>query len=432
MKKVFSLIIGATVLSSSANAALISMSGHHRFASNWFYNLDAKKGTNSNASDTSSFLEHRLILRPDVLIDERFSLRSELSLMSQNDFDSFVSSVNQVNGGSALDSEKGNKRPREQELAVRQAYMQWNSDIGVFRVGRMAKSWGLGLLYDAGLEAESYASTIVDRMHFEGQMGSLVLGVGFEKYEEGNLHSDVDDNDVYELSVKYENEGAGVGIGLLYARHIRAVNSVSKSTDGYNSSNDFSFFAKKQWENLFIGGELASMSFDDQPDVYGALLQLKYTPGQWEWELDGVYSAGSDGRAFIVHPNYRPFLILFKQPVGASVGDANVSRYGWGVGFDPSNPAAEERGALMGRLGMAYNFSQKKYRLGVVGGYAQLNTPASVTNEKDLGFEVDINFDQQWYDNFKTSLATGVFVPGSAFPEAQMAWGLQFRSYLNF
>ena len=421
---------------SFSHAALFSLSGNHRFGSNLFYNLDSKSGVNTgatyeNASDTSAFLEHRLLLRPDVLIDERFSLHSELSLLSQNGTGNPSTQVNfnnsnnpnQINGGAAFGPVSS------QLISIRYGYLKCVSDVGVFKAGRMPKGWGLGLLFDEGGKAEDEASTIVDRVGFEGQLGSLVLNAGFEKRQEGYLHTNEDDEDVYEGSVKYENEGSGVSIGLLFGRHVRA----SLTSAVYNSSYDYSFYAKKDWDLSSLGAEFASNSYDKQAHVYGALTQYRYHPGNWDLEVDGVFSSHSGDRAFIVHPNYRPFLILFRQVQGANFAKKdNPTRLGTGIGNDPATDfAMNEKGALLGRLGAFYSFSQKKYRLGLVGGYAKLMS--SNDNGDALGFEADLHFEQKWYENFKTSLAAGIFLPGNAFaPERQSSWGLQIRSYLNF
>lgn len=427
MKKIlFPLFLFSTL----SHAALFSLSGHHRFASNWFYNLDTKSGKNNGASDSSSFLEQRFIIRPDIIVDERFSVRTEFSLMNQNDFDSVVSPIQQTSSGAKFDATQGND-PTKQELKVRYAYLKWNSDMGIFRAGRMPKAWGLGLLYDDGANAEDDASTIVDRVGFEGQLGSLVLNFGFEKYEEGSLNQDIDDDEVFEASVKYESESSGVSIGLLFGRHFRGADSASRKS-GYASSNEISFFAKKEWEDLSLGIEAASVSYDSQDDVYGALAKLNYTPGNWDIQLDGLYSSESGNRAFIVHPNYRPFLILFKQNLGANVGIATTTRYGRSVGYDPANSTASENGAMLGKLGLHYSFSQKKYKIGVVGGYALLSNSSAIGGKKDLGIEADFNFEQQWYDNFKTALTAGILLPGKAFGTTEKVYGMQIRSYLNF
>jgi hypothetical protein len=82
-------------------------------------------------------------------------------------------------------------------------------------------------------------------------------------------------------------------------------------------------------------------------------------------------------------------------------------------------------------VGAFYSFSQKKYRLGLVGGYAKLMS--SNDNGSSLGFETDLHFEQKWYENFKISVVAGLFIPGNAFEDKrQMSWGLQIRSYLSF
>lgn len=445
MKKILLPSLLSLMCVSVSEAALFSLSGNHRFGTNWFYNLDTIDGKNpapAKASDSTSYLEHRLIVRPDLIIDERFSIRTELSLISQNSFDvvggatNQPGSINSANGGGALDSSTGGRPVTpSQELLVRAAYLKWNSDIGVFKAGRMHKGWGLGLMYDEGMGVEDDSATIADRMSFEGQLGSLVLTAAFEKYEEGSLYQDIDDEEVYEGSVRYENESAGAYIGLLYGRHMRGADSLSAQA-GYGSSNEFSFYGKKEWETFSIGAEVGSVAYDDQADVYGGLAQLRWTPGNMELELDGLYSSESGNRAFLVNPNYRPFLILFKQSLGPNVGNASGTRFSRGIGYDPSDATAAERGAMLGRLGFFYNFSQRKYRLGLVGGYAQM-LKSNASGDKELGIEGDIVFEQKWYDNFKTSITAGALKAGNAFEQAgkgspELVWGGQVRSYLSF
>lgn len=442
MKKILLTSLFSLSLFPSAQAALFSLSGNHRFGTNFYSNLDTINGKNPGASDTTSFLEHRLIVRPDLIIDERFSIRTELSLISQNSFDVVGGAANQpgnannANGGAPLDTSKGGSGTKAQELLVRAAYLKWNSDVGVFKAGRMHKGWGLGLLYDEGMGVEDDSATIVDRMSFEGQLGSLILTGAFEKYEEGSIYQDIDDEEVFEGSVRYENDGAGAYIGLLYSRHLRMADAASKAkVNGYSSSNEFSFYGKKEWETLSLGAEVASVAYDDQSDVYGGLAQLRWTPGNWELELDGLYSSESNGRAFLVNPNYRPFLILFRQSMGANVG-VNGTRFGRGIGFDPSDSAASERGAAVGRFATYYSFKQKKYRLGAVLGYAQM-LEANASGDKDLGYEGNVIFEQNWYDNFKTSVTAGALMTGDAFKQVgvggpEMVWGAQIRSYLTF
>ncbi len=442
MKKILLTSLFSLSLVPASEAALFSLSGNHRFGTNFFSNLDTINGKNPGASDSTSYLEHRLIVRPDLIIDERFSIRSELSLISQNSFDTVggpinqPGNINQANAGAALDSSAGSRGTRAQELMVRAAYMKWNSDVGIFKVGRMHKGWGLGLMYDEGMGVEDNSATIVDRMSFEGQLGSLILTAAFEKYEEGSIYQDIDDEEVFEGSVRYENEGSGAYIGLLYGRHLRMADSASKTTLGYSSSNEFSFYGKKEWETLSLGAEFASVAYDDQSDVYGALAQVRWTPGNWELELDGLYSSESGNRAFLVNPNYRPLLILFNQSLGLNVGAASGTRFSRGIGFDPSDAAAAERGAGLGRFAAFYNFKQKKYRLGGVLGYAQL-LEANASGNKDLGYEGNLIFEQNWYDNFKTSVTAGALMAGDAFKQVgidgpELVWGGQVRSYLTF
>ena len=56
--------------------------------------------------------------------------------------------------------------------------------------------------------------------------------------------------------------------------------------------------------------------------------------------------------------------------------------------------------------------------------------PGFITRNPFFG---DLNFEQKWYDNFKTSVTFGVLKPGEAFGKSPpLIFGAQIRSYLNF
>ncbi|NCN26675.1 hypothetical protein GW915_03790 [bacterium] len=410
-----------------AHSASLSITGNQRFGSNMFVNMDLDRGQRSDSGNTSSFLEHRILLRPDILIDEHFTVKTEWNLLQLNQRPTGPTTTAE-RFGSSLDSRSGFSDDTNY-IEVSRAYLQWSSDWGIFYFGRMPKTWGLGLMYDSGDNPLDDYSTTVDRMAYQSLLGSLELIVAYEKGEEGTLNNDDDDMDVFEGSLEYANPEAKFNIGLLYSRKVRSADSYEGSILGRKSSHEMSLFLKKQWSEFFVGSEFVTQSYDKQSNVTGWLGQISWTPGNFIMDLDLAYSNFSGDRSFEFNRNYRPFLIMFRQTTGVT-SDERETRTGGPVGGVEGNGTGG--GVMLSKLGLGYKFSDGRYVLRSDVGYAQFEEQGT-SSGNELGVEWDMSFDQQWYKNFHTQYAFGVLFPGDGYgPDARLGWGLQLRGYLEF
>lgn len=428
---IFSLVAILLSFSPKTEAATFDISGNARFGSNMFSNLDLNKGQPEGTGSTSSFLEHRLLLRPDVVIDDRFTLKSELILLSNFKNDSLDKNVQESpeGAGTILGADRSQFN-QGQILYVRRAWIDWASDWGIFRFGRQPKSWGLGLLYHSGEDSFDDYGTTVDRVGFEALVGSLNLNFGYEKAFEGNINSDVDDAETYEVSVHYANPEDFFNIGLLYARNIRGVGA----NLGLNSSHDLSIFTQKKWGDFQIGAEFVTLNENHRDTNFGALLQTDYSPGNFGLGFDLAFASAGSTSNFTFHPNYKPFLIMFNQSVltknnSRTLRGGQQKNSAFGSDFGLNNGAG---GAVMAKTHLSHQFSNKTYTLGTEIGYALLTEQGS-TQSKNLGLEWDLHLTQKWYENFKTVYAAGILFPGKGFgPQPKTAWGVQLRGALDF
>ena len=155
MKKIISpsvlLFLFFAFFMQSLKAASVSVSGNARVGSNLFSELDL-----SDAGDsTTSFLNYRFLLRPEFVLDSRFSIKTELNLNSYglraapgNPLaQPYLNNGTPLSPNSFVDTSLPNPSDFEtQSLELTQAYLEWASDYGLFHFGRMPKSWGC-LLY---------------------------------------------------------------------------------------------------------------------------------------------------------------------------------------------------------------------------------------------------------------------------------------------
>jgi len=409
-------------LSLPAFSASFSLSGNYRFGTNMLVNTDLSSGKKAGAGSTSSFLEHRFLLRPDVLIDERFTIKSELNFLQA------TGGANQVPPyfGTPLDS-NASQTAGDQQMIVSQLYLNWASDWGLFRFGRIPKTWGLGLLYDAGEDAFDDFKTVKDRADFQAMLGSLGLRFAFEKGAESVINGDYDDMDTYELGIDYSNAEASSNVGILYSRNIR-----SQKIGGMNSSHDLSIFAKKTFGKFQLGAEFASISEEARNASTGLLVQADGAFGNFNLGYDFAYASASSNSSFKFNPNYRPFMFLFRQSLGGATA-ATEFRNGSGlrgVGGDVAGDGG--KGAIVNKLHASYKFTGSQLTLGSDLGFAQL-AKKGTNGQSSLGFETDVFLAHQWYENFKLQYALGLLVPGKAFgPNPKTAWGFELKGALNF
>ena len=423
IKHIAPLFLGL-ITSASSLAATFSASGNYRFGSNLFNRMNLRDDGDPGAGGTNAFLEHRFLLRPDLIIDDRFSLRSEFNVLQMG-----PGSPNQgpEGFGTPLDG-AFSYHDRRVILSVRKAYAEWASDFGIFRVGRMPKSWGLGILYDAGDDVWDDFATIRDRLSYQALIGNLSINLGYEKLAEHTLFRQIDDSQVYEVSVDYSSPEELFDVGLLYARRIRQAGAGIAS----NSSHDMSIYSRKKWSAFQSGFEFVSIRPRQASSTVGFLLQNEYQPGAFRMGFDFALASATDSVAYNFHQNYRPFMLMFKESVGIGIPSSHVRGGPNGVPVGSNMAAGTGHGAMLGKLKFEYGFSEDKYVLASDIGYARLVRQG--TNEgKTLGVETDFHLTQKWYENFKTSYALGLLFPGSAYTkQAHMTWGVQIRGALTF
>jgi hypothetical protein len=420
------LVVGAVLSLNSAKAATLSLSGNYRFGTNLYSNLDLRTGVRDGSGNTATFWENRILIRPDILIDDRFTIKSEVSLLNLG-----TSAYNSAppEFGTTLDRTQNLNSAGGQLVDFRKAYLEWASDWGLFRMGRQPKNWGLGIMFDSGADPLNDFSTTVDRVGFQALIGNLGLNLGFEKAKEGLVNLDSDDGESYELSLDYTNPESLLEVGLLYIRNIRAATSGL----GLNSSHDFSIYSTRRWGQFQLGAEMASVGQDNSKSQIGALLQMDYMPGDWTMALDFAFASGSAEGQYAFNPNYQPFMILFRETIGPSsaVNEVRGGQTG-SQAFGKSITGNGGNGAFLFKGRVGYAIDKDKLILGSDFGFASLVRTSAETS-KNLGFELDLHLKQKWYKNFYVTYGLGTFFPGGAFGEgAQTTWGFQLRGVLTF
>lgn len=417
MRRKLFLLSSLLLLPQLSSAASFSITGNGRFGTHLIENPDLDGGVRTGATNTTAYMDARFLLRPDVVIDDRFTIRTELIL----------SPTAVVNNQSA---QFGTALGNGSSFTVSRAYLDWASDWGVLSVGRMPKNWGLGLLYNSGSSVFDDFQTLRERVAFRALLGNLAVSIAYEKGYEGLLSNSQDDIDAYELSIEYSNPETLFDVGLLYNRGV-VMTGAPATLEPSGSAHNLSIYSRKRWNDLQVGGEFLHVNGADSGRV-GFLAQVDYMPGVWEWNVDVGLASGSDVTPLSFHPNYRPFLLLFRESIGPTAIDVARGGAGGTMAVGKAIGLGTGNGAFISKLGGSYGFDNKALRFGADVGFATLASQG--TNEgKLLGVETDLHLTQKWYDNFDMIYSLGLLIPGGAFgPGQQGSWGMQIRGALTF
>lgn len=416
------LVLVISLAGACSHAATLNIGGNFRFGTNMYSNLDLAAGDNSLGGNTSTYVEYRALIKPEIVVDDRFVVKSEFSYLGMDP----IAQGNDVpeNMGTVL----GKADKSSGAIYLRRSWLEWSSDWGIFRVGRQPKEWGLGILYSAGKDPLDDFGSTVDRVGFQALLGNLGVNLAYEKGAEGRLNYDADDIDTYELALDYSNPESNLDVGIMYTRNVRTIGAASL----LKSSNDLSIFSQKKMGDLQLGAEFVTINQDINGSSSGLLAQIDYQKTGAKFGADIAWSTGDALASYNFNPNYQPMLILFHQTLGTTKPATQTRGGSTGAAFGSAMANGTGSGGLLLKGRFDYGFDQGKMNFGVDAGWAKL-TYQGTNPGVGLGTEFDLSLTQKWYENFKLSYALGVLVPGDAFgPSQQSAWGAQIRGALTF
>ena len=357
------------------------------------------------------------------------------------------------------------------------AYMQFASEVGLFKAGRVPRHWGLGLWRNAEWKPEGGSISTTDSLSGTFDLTSTFSGsVYFEKVAEGNPTSSRDDADAFTVEALLADDPSDVSasgvtrqIGVSFSSYEhKATSTRIRTLDLFTKIHAGGFGV--EGEVVFPSGDTKSLGYADMggtsqqcppqknPDDLAigcdsqryeglaALFKLKYLFGGTPTGPEGGFSLGAvesararlntalrtdshtlglwlgyargdsdafegvkkkDGtiRTTPFHPNVRPAFLMYgttQQFVagmpGNTIANTIFTRVDYtfeSPGFGSLTPAV-----VWGRLEQANN---------------RLTTPGvGYGRNKNLGWELDINYSYTTVDNLKIGLDSGVWLPGAA------------------
>ncbi len=408
-------------------------------------------------------------LNPEMVVNDHVTVKAELSSgygRGGTIGDDAIVRENQSFGGQFYNVTSSNNN----SLNVSQFYMNIFADIATFKVGRFAKHWGLGAVFNGGSRAEDRFFTLYEGFEATFSLGNFYITPQWSNISNGNQNL-THDQEVKDLAISalYDNPDKDLKFGIYYgSRRTGGTNTLytnqggTSTTDSIGSSSItlIDVFYHKYWDKFslgleipFVDGEIGDIYDNGENSNYRAsayIAQAKYQANDsWTLSLDGGFISGDSSsntfEAMYLHPNFNIAELLFRYNLNA------VENAGSGDIFDAaiSNVTFAKLGAQYISGLWTWNFdviwakanetaeSGNRFWQHEQGYYA---TAATASQEDDLGIELDVSFDYQWNPNlnlngFLAYLSVGDYYAfnNTATPletDDQLALGM--RLYLDF
>ena len=440
------LVVALMLPCQSAWAVSMNFNGHFRSEASYYSN--AGLGL-AETESTKSFLSGRGLLQPNLIIDDHFSLRSQWSVLTSPKLTPDGTVPLGVGQGGWVFGDQ-----QSAALTLSRAWLEWTSDFGVVRLGRMPVSWGYGLLYDAGSGVWDDFQSTLDRLEYRLHLGHIVGALAYSKGRKLNVLGNVNDQEFYTVYLQYDNPETEVEGGILFEKQNRSrgqvadylgtanpAPAVSPSPyalpSGYQgkkalklatktpfplTNNVVDVYVKKTMGYLTLGGEVTWLSGEamnyngngvtDSLNAFGAMVSASYEYHTVKIFLDMLYASGDSNlngdhlNGFVLlHRNRRPGLILGRELLG--------QYYGNGVGLGSLVVYGNDdtfSGVFYARPGLRVDWSSA-WSSGLEVIVAQ-KAQVATGEEKNLGVEIDAGTEYAVYKNFDLGVNVGYLIPG--------------------
>ncbi|MBI1860107.1 MAG: hypothetical protein HYR96_04215 [Deltaproteobacteria bacterium] len=454
MLRSFLVALGFFLVAPQLLGVTANFSGMFRSRANYLQNGNLNEPT---VSSTKTYLDGRALIYPSLVIDDHFAVKSQWSLV-----DSPYYLPNRTFSGGNGQGGWVYGDPNAKFMTLSRAWMEWTSDFGVFRLGRVPVAWGYGLVWDAGNGMWDDWQSTIDRIEYRLHFGHLVSTLAYSKPRKGSLMASDDDADHYTVSIKYENPELDMEFGGLYEKQNRSISqagalggATNGTATGPGSSNPYAspygfgqapysptrafplsssglaaplsdtildIYAKKSTGHFTFGGEVTwlSGSATTYPvstntldlNAWGFLFSASYEYHRLKTFLEFLYASGDSDMSngamtgfAIMHRNRRAGILLGRELLGPYNGDTANS----GSMFAYGNTGSFS-GVYYLRPGLRMDWSPT-WSTGVEVIWAQ---KAAVQDGEDrsLGLEIDIGTEYSVYKNFDVGLTMAVLTPG--------------------
>jgi len=383
--------------------------------------------------EKASFQSYLLKLNPSLIINDVVTLKGEiLNGYGRGGFMGDSGTKEQSGNTLANGLYYHNTTNSDASLFLGQIYANIYSDLGTFKIGRFARHWGLGAIYNDGTQDWDRHYSSADGVEASFKVGNFAFKPFWAKASNGNTAASRDDVRDYGVSGLYDNADKEMAFGVLFSKR-----SSDLYADDYNTSDLtgttqafgrgviklWDIFLKKRFNDLEIAAEGALFS-GEIGNVYGTGEDINYKASamlgeakyqlspRWSTGLKAGQVSGHDGKrssfsAMYLHPNYQIASILFRYNREA-MGDSSKNIY------DSYVTNTQFAKFYVEYLGEKWNINTafiyaKALEVAKNGGNAfnhekNKEFTAAADQKDDYGMEIDFSMSYNWNSNVAVKL----------------------------
>lgn len=316
-----------------------------RFRVNWL--SDFPVDDEGRELGQNRWLESRLRISPELRIGEK------LKVLSQADFFSGLVSGDEADLGTDFADRPWDGEDDLEYFEPRQLWVEWESPVGVIRLGQMASHWGLGLVSNDGEDrfnefGESYYGDLYWRALFGTKplkffsdsdlADRLVIGLGYDIVwrDENASYEDGDRGSEWVISCFYDDPDyifAGVYVALRDQEDDDGDEVKATAYDIYlnwksGAEEEGGPILSVAFEGAMVRGWTTRVIHENAPKEldlksFGLALRTGISLGGIRLGLEGGYASGDANTyddtnyAFSFDPDYNVGIVLFDEVIGA-------------------------------------------------------------------------------------------------------------------
>lgn len=409
------------------HAAEVDFEGSYRARFRAFDTLSLDR-TLSNSEGLALYGQHRLWLRPRVLVSDQVSLLVDFKGLDNVTLgDQPLGSDNPVPNAppvfehdltaptSATDDAIG-----LDDFTLWRAWADVHTGIGRFQFGRMPVMWGSGIWLNDGTSVRphhaDYGDT-VDRVAWEYLVqNQFFVGAGFDANTEGFINQ-TDDTASFHAKLAFRNEQVTAGI-LTQVEHTPSRSFDLFSIDLAASAELGKLTVSGEGIGQFGQGDLENGQNDVAITAFGAVLDASLDLSPWKLGVEAGLASGDKTpndqayKTFTFDRDYSVGMILFEQPMPTLAAPAPTDENG-GRSFD----SAQSGNALSNAL-----YLRPRLGRSLVDGLdaevtwlaARLAKPTDLQGDRrSYGMEFGAGLRYTGIDHFDVGTSFAAFLPGS-------------------
>lgn len=473
--RVVSLVaLVGTVMPAQAATELF-LDGYFRVRGRLYDNLQLQRPDTTTSEDsttevtsgTYTYLEQRLRIEPELRVNQYVSVFAQIDVLPDliwgtnptrlAGLDGYYDPIGQSQGFDIGDAST--------LLVPRRAWAELYTPFGRLKLGRTGMQVGAGVFFNDGNGMDSDYGDTADRIQLLTKVGPVFLLAGFDAIYEGSLDRSYDATGIA-AAVAYKSETLSTSL-YGYLQNDRSWIDETQVDASTSTQSTMSVFNVDLWGKASVGpldleleaiyrygsGRVVLESTEEGVDPrtlegatvnqFGGMARGIYAMGPWGFGAEVGLASGdpdvvgtssetsSQLTRFSFDRDYHIGYLLFRVPLptrlSASTDESFDARYDEAiVGNAISNafylaPAVEFR--------VLDNLSAK------VTGVAAwaLETNSLYNQQKDYGYELDLEVKSKLYDRINLSAKGAMLIPGRVFePNQELSFGGELNATIEF